>query len=247
MQRVNVQQNGQIPPSVFNTWYNEVSDWYFRYLAEQFQLSQIISDFLSPFIVPTNVLITDQRGQNFGIGKYPADYEFLLNLTLLRQLEENTCFANQDLPIIDGNGESKKYTDPDFAQMKINFAGANIEEKQLTLVDVQRWPACLNHITKGPTWKDPKATQYQGGFKVAPKGITTIVMTYLKTPVKSVFAFTISTDDIAIYDASGSTQLEWSEQVMPIFLAKLVTNYGLYVDDPNIVKMGEDMLALAMK
>lgn len=244
---VNVQQNGQIPPSVFNTWYNEVSDWYFRKLAEDFQLNQIISDFLSPFIVPVNVLITDQRGQNFGVAKYPVDYEFLLNITLLRQKEENTCFCNKDLPIIDGSGMSKKYTDPDLAQMTVNFAGAGVEETQVSLIDTQRWPACLNHYTKGPTWKQPKATQFQAGFKISPKGITSVVMTYLKTPVKSVFAYTVSSDDIAIYNSGGSTQLEWSEQVTPVFLAKLITKYGLYIDDAGITKMGDDMLMLATK
>ena len=247
LQLVNVQQNGQIPPSVFNTWYNEVGDWYFNYLAERFQLNQIIGDYLSPFTRRANVLGTPQTGRNWVLFKKPADFEFFLNASILRQLEEETCFFNKDLPLIDGSGNAAQYTDPDIAAMQINFAGANVEEKIINMVDTSRWASCLNHITKGPTWAEPKMTQFDQGYIVAPKGIPSIVLTYLKTPKQSVFAYTISDQDIAIYNDAGSTQLDWSEQVTPVFLAKLVTKYGLYINDPGVTKMGEDMLIIALK
>src|SRR6185436_7884620 len=220
MTLVNVSQNGQIPPTVFNNWYNEVSDWYFKKLAEEYAINQILSDFLSPFTLYANIIVTPQPGGNFGIAVYPANYEFFLNGSILVQAEEDTCFCNQAYPIIDAKGNSKRWNDPDMAQLAINFAGANIEERQLVLIDLQRWPSCLEHKTKGATIKKPKMTQFQGGFKVAPKGVNSILLYYLKTPVKSVFSYTI-VNDIAIYDATGSTQLEWSEQVTPIFLAEL--------------------------
>jgi hypothetical protein len=247
MQLVNVQQNGQIPPSVFNTWYNEVNSWYFNHLAERYQLSQIISDYLAPFTKRCNIVGVPQTGQNWVLFKKPSDFEFFLNAAILRQKEERTCFFNKDLPLIDGNGNSTAYTDPDIAAMQIAFAGANVEEKIINMVDTSRWPACLNHLTKGPTWSDPKMTQYDKGYIVSPKGIPSIVVTYLKTPTQSVFAYTINASDIAQYDPSGSTQLDWSDQVTPIFLAKLVTKYGLYINDPSIVKMGDEMLMLALK
>ena len=52
MRTVNVQQNGQIPPAVFDAWYNDVSDWFLKYLVDLYQVNQIVSDLLSPFIVP---------------------------------------------------------------------------------------------------------------------------------------------------------------------------------------------------
>lgn len=236
-QLVNVQQNGQIPPSVFNTWYNEVSIGLFKKYVEEFQLNQTMDDLLSPFQTFVNQLILPVTGQNWGLAKYPPNYEYFANASLLRQKEEDICFCNSDFPIIDGSGQSKKYTDPDFAQMKINFAGANVEERQINLIDVSRWPSCLNHHTKGPTWKDPKMTQYAGGFRVAPKGITSIVLSYFTTPIESVFNYTISSDDIAIYNPTTSIQLQWSEQVLPLFLVELQKKYAAYVGSPEMFQM----------
>lgn len=247
LQLVNVQQNGQIPPSVFNTWYNEVNDWYFNFLANRYQLNQIITDYLDPFVKRVNVVGAPQPGQNFALFPKPADFEFFLNASVLRQSEERTCFFNKDLPVIMGNGKAKQYEDPDIAAMKVQFAGAGIEEKIINMVDTMRWPSCLNHVTKGPTWNDPKMTQYSSGYLVSPVTIPNIVLTYLKTPAASVFNYTISAQDIAQYVDAASTQLDWSEQVTPVFLAKLVTKYGLYINDEGITKMGDDMLMLALK
>lgn len=244
LQRVNVQQNGQIPPSVFNTWYNEVNKAVFKEYAEQYQLNQVMSDLLSPFVKVAYLPVTIQVGMNWGLVTYPADYQYFVGASILTQKQEELCFSNNTLPIIDGTGKSKKYTDPDYAQMAINYAGANIEEGQVQLIDNQRWPSCLTHYTKGATLKDPKATQYMAGFKVAPKGVVSVVLNYLTTPVDSIFAYDISDQDIPIYLPNSSTQLQWSDQVMPIFIAHLVMKYGAYINDMNIVKMGEEMLAL---
>lgn len=246
LQVVNVQQNGQIPPTVFLGWYNETSLWLFKRLAEEYQLSQIMSDLLSPYAKYVNVMTTTASGQNFSIAPYPADYEYFLSAAILRQAEEDTCFCNKDYPLINGNGQSVPYTDPDIAQMKVNFAGANVEERQINLIDTQRWASCLNHYTKKPIWDNPKMTQFQGGFKVAPKGITSLLLYYLQTPTQAIFNYTVSSQDILIYQPVGSTQLQWSVQVLNIFLGNLVIKYGLYIDDPTIVKMGDDMLAMAL-
>lgn len=240
MTLVNVQQGGQIPPTVFNNWYNEVSAWYFKNLAQEYATTQVLSDFLKPFTRFVNVIVAQQVGANFGIATYPADYEFFLNASVLYPKDENTCFFSDKYPIIDTGGKFRQYDDPDIAQLRIAYAGANVMESQLNKVDIDKWPSCLNHITKGPTLQQPKMTQFDGGFKVAPKFVQSIVLYYLKTPVKSVFSYTIGTGDIAIYNAGGSTQLEWSEQVMPIFLAELQKKYAAYTRDMDMYQMGDN-------
>lgn len=236
-QLVNVQQNGQIPPSVFNTWYNEVNLGLFKKFAEEFSTNQVMNDLLSPFQKRVNILVGNVMGQNWGLANYPLDYEYFISSSILRQKEEDTCFLSSDFPVIDGNGKSKKYTDPDFSQMKVNYAGANIEENQLNLIDSQRWASCLTHPTKGPTWTDPKMTQFSGGFRVSPKGITSMVLAYLSTPVQSVFNYTISADDIAIYVPGTSVQLQWSVQALPFFLVELQKKYAAYVGSPEMFQM----------
>lgn len=242
LQLVNVQQNGQIPPTVFNMWYNEVNKEVFKELANLYQANQVMSDLLSPFSSISLLQVVSQSGQNFGLCKYPSDYQYFVGSNVLTQLQEDECFKNSDFPIIDDDGKAQRYTDPDYAQLAINYAGANTEEGQAQLVDSQRWASCLTHKTKGPTLAAPKILQFQGGFRVAPKGVASMVLYYLKTPKDSVFAYTVSNQDILIYDASNSTQLEWSDQVQPWFLAILVKKYGLYINSDSIMKMGDDLL-----
>lgn len=244
MQRVNVQQNGQIPPAVFNTWYNEVNKQVSKEMAEEFQLNQVMSDLLAPFIKVALINIVPQIGQNWGLISRPADYQYFVSASTLTQKQEEECFSTSNLPIIDGNGQSRKYVDPDFAQMAASYAGANLGEGNLRIIDSQRWANCLGHPTKGATFKEPKMTQFKDGFKVAPKGAVSIILTYLSTPIESIFAYTISNQDIAIYDPNASQQLQWSDQILPWMLALLVIKYGVYINDPSIVKMGEEMLAI---
>lgn len=245
-QLVNVQQNGQIPPSVFMSWYNDVSDWYMKYLVDKYQTNQVLSDLLSPYIQVVNVLVSQQTSDNWGIAIYPSNYQYFLTAAILRQKEEKKCLIKEEYPIIDSAGKTRKYTDPDLAQMIVNYTTMNVEERQLQLIDTQRWASCLNHITKGPTFDAPKMTQFQGGFRVAPKGINNLLLTYVDTPVRSVLDYTISADDIAIYNDAGSTQLKWSNQVSPVFLAKLVSKYASYINSEYYAKMGESMLATAL-
>lgn len=240
MQLVNVQQNGQIPPSVFNTWYNEVNKQVFKEMAEEFQTSQVLSDLLSPFTKYALLPVTAQAGQNWGLLSYPSDYEYFIGATILTQKQEEECFSISNLPIIDGDGKSRKYVDPDFAAMAVAYAGSNNEEGTLRLIDQMRWASCLSHPTKGATIKSPKALQYGTGFKIAPKGVVSVILSYLSTPQDSIFAYTISADDIAIYNSAGSQQLQWSDQVLPRFLAELQKKYAAYIGDSQMYQMGDN-------
>ena len=227
---------------MFNTWYNETSLALFKKFAAQYETNQQMTDLLAPFIKQVNAPVVIIPGESVGKVSYPADYEYYVNAAILRTLTEYTCMGDKNLPVIDGNGKSRPYTDPYFAGLAQAFAGANTTERQIQLVDSSRWSSCLGHYTKGPTWDNPKMTQYNGGFIVGPKGITIIKLKYLSTPTQSVFNYTISEQDIFLYTSSTSVQLQWSDQVQPWFLAMLVIKYGLYIDDATILQMGEAML-----
>ena len=237
----NVQQGGQLPPWVFNNWYNEVSDMLFKKYAKKFATEQVLVDMLIPFTKRINIVAPPQPGGYYGVAPYPTDYEFFLNASVLYQKKENTCFFNKNYPIIDGDGKQKRYEDPDIQQLKIAYAGVNVLESAMLKVDLDKWQSCLNHPSKSPTLDSPKMMQGdKSGMWIAPKFVTAIVLYYLKTPVKAVFSYTVSAQDILIYDQAGSTQLEWSEQMMPEFLAELQKKYNIYVNDPNGYQMGDN-------
>jgi len=232
MSLCNVQQNGQIRPQTdFQNWYNTVNTEMFRAKIAKFQLGQEVTDELAPFhssvIVPTRAVI----GRNYMVAPYPADYEYLIDVRVIRQKDENACGSLEKFPIIDKGGVAVKYQDPDYAVLTQQFSQMGIVEKTVNVVEAAKWGGCLEHPTKGPTWDNPKATQDEAGIKVGPTGVQAIVLDYFHTPAEAVFAYTLGFGDIVIYNSGASTQLEWTSVIEQEFLLRLGMKYASAIGD----------------
>lgn len=239
MSLCNVQQNGQIRPQTdFQNWYNTVNTEMFHAKAAKFQLGQQVTDELSPFLSTVICPVIN------GYVQLPADYEYIADLRIIRQKAETTCSPLGKFPVIDGKGNSVMYTDPDYAKMIQQYASMGVVERSVTIIDNQRWAACLDHARKGPTWDNPKATQNENGFKIAPKMVQGIVMDYFHTPQNAVFAYTISAQDIVIYNSAGSTQLEWTNVIENEFLTRLAMKYASAIGDNALYSQFENNLKL---
>jgi hypothetical protein len=68
-----------------------------------------------------------------------------------------------------------------------------------------------------------------------------MLLTYYRTPRKSVFGYTLSSD-IVIYDPLTSVNLEWSSTLMGEFMARLKKIYGGHVGDGEIYQMAQSDL-----
>jgi len=243
MSYCNVQQNGQIRPQTdFQNWYNAVNTEMFHAKAAKYQLGQQVTDELSPFHDSVIVNVTMQAGKNYGIIPYPANYEYLVDLRIIRQKDEAECGSLEQLPIIDSGGKTQSFTDPDYAQLVQQYAGMGLVEETVNVVDNQQWGACLSHPMKGPSWDSPKSTQDGSGIKIAPKGIQAVVLDYFHTPRKAVFAYTISAGDIVIYNAGGSTQLEWTGVIENEFLVRLAMKYASAIGDMQLYQQYDNSL-----
>jgi hypothetical protein len=235
MSLCNVQQNGQIrPASDFQGWYNDVSVELFHKKVAEYQLGQQVTDELNPFHKTVIVPVASVPGRNYGVAILPADYENLIDIRIIRQKSEYVCGSIEKLPIIDGKGKSVMYTDPDYAAMVQQYAGMGLVEKTVYVLDSQRWGSCLEHPDKGPSYDNPKATQDGTGFKIAPVGVQAIVLDYFSTPTNAVFAYTISAQDIVIYNAAGSTQLQWTNIIKNEFLNELVKKYAAAIGNMEL-------------
>lgn len=242
MSEVNVQQGGQIRPQIdFQNWYNAINLEIFHEKAAKIQLGQQNSDeLLLPFLKTVIIPVAIQSGMPWDLVSYPADYEYFSSMRVLRAKDVDTCMNNRDKSpeILLATGKSLRYTDPDYAAMLQKYAGNDMTEGIVYLADNQRWESVLSHVTKGPTYQKPKATQYSGGYKIAPKGIQAVILDYLRTPRSAVFAYTIGDGDIVQYNSGGSTQLEWSNVIQNEFLTRLKKKYGVYVQDGAIYQAG---------
>lgn len=240
MSEVNVQQGGQIRPvSDFMRWYNAISLELYREKVADAGINQQNNDDLAPFLEHINIVVQTVNGQ-YGLIPYPADYDAFSNLKVLRPKDGTTCGCNNKYPILD-KGKCVQIQDPDYAEMEQKFSASNLAEFTINTVDNQQWANCLSHDTKGPTFEQPKATQYSNGFQIAPAGISIVVLDYFRTPREAVFAYTIDpTTDTIIYDPTNSIQLEWSSILENEFLTRLGKKYGLHVRDSETFQMANE-------
>lgn len=75
-----------------------------------------------------------------------------------------------------------------------------------------------------PTEKYPICSFYESYIQFYPKVLSYVDFDYLRMPVTPIWAYTIINDE-AVYNPSGSIQLEWKEQLHPDF-ANLVLQYA---------------------
>lgn len=233
LSEVNVQQSGQIRPvEDFTRWLNTVSLDMFREYTADAEITQINADTLAPFRKSVNIQVQQISGNRFGYILNPIDYEAYSSMRILRQKGTDTCAMDKTQPFITDKGKCLQVVDQDYAAMEQKYAGTNLVESTINLVDNQRWGSCLDHITKGPTFNKPKATQTNGGFFVAPAGLSVVVLDYYKTPTPYIFDYTIDpVTDIIIYNPAASQQSEWSEGMQNEILTRLRKKYGVHVGD----------------
>lgn len=243
LSEVNIQQRGQVRPVAdFQKWYNKINDELFRERVAAAELSQQLDDDLSPFKKVINIIVTPLPGQPYSLVRYPSDYEGFANASILRQRDTNETACDCELPIYEDDGQCLKIVDPDYAAMQMRYAGEQLIESVVTKIDTQRWNSCLQHSYKQPTLQSPKIVQDSSGFKIAPKAITSMVLTYYRTPRKAVFGYTLSPDDIVIYNPLTSVDLEWSSTLTGEFIARLKKIYAGHVGDGEIYQMAQNDL-----
>jgi len=243
LSEVNIQQRGQVRPVAdFEKWYNKISMELFRERVAAAELSQQLDDDLAPFKKVLNIIITPQPGYPNDLVRYPSDYEGFAGASILRQRDGGETRCNCEYPIYKDDGECLKIVDPDYAAMQARYAGESLIEAVVTKIDTQRWNSCLNHANKQPTLKNPKIVQDGTGFRIAPKGITSMVLTYYRTPRNAVFGYTLSPEDIVIYDPLTSVDLEWSSTLKGEIMARLKKIYAGHVGDGEIYQQAQNDL-----
>lgn len=236
---VNTQQGGFIRPQTnFENWVNEVSDEIFREMMQELERNQVITDEMAPFLKSINAITVPQPGRSYDLIAYPDDYAYFSSARILLS-GNNTGCACDGLDVMDGKGICKAWTDTDVKDLMEKYKGSDLCEMSITKIDNQRWGAACDNEFKKPTMSNPIITQFEGGFKVAPKNAGIIILDYLKMPRKAVFGYTLGANDVVIYNAGTSTQLEWSRSKQGEFLARLIKRYGMYTREPFLYQGGE--------
>ena len=240
--RVNAHQGGHIRPSDFIDWVHEVQIDLFNDRVEDFQKTQKIADEITPFLDSFNVNISNVSGSNWDLVAKPIGYSNYASARIIKK--GGISCGCKGLTEIDNDGAETKdkclaYIDEDEAiELKNNSDKENCEVG-ITLVDNDRWSSICKHPRKKPTCDSPKITQYGKGFKIVPKGCaTSIIMDFFRTPKKPVFNYTVinpqQENEYYQFVQAGSVDLEWDEQLLPLFISKLMDKYATFVGDGNL-------------
>lgn len=244
----NTHQGGHIKPNRnFVRWVKSISLEIFKEMCEEYQRSQVMSDEITIFLETVNVNVPVVPSQMWDLIVVPEDYEFFASARIYRR---GTTSCGCDLyDTIDGKtgkkeGECSAYIDEDELALIKAKADKNLCEIELKKVSTNRWGAVCSHANLAPDINNPKCTQFGKGFKLAPKGLGTIILDYFRKPVDATFDYTIlnpgEETEYIQYKEDTSVKLEWKETMIPEFIARLQKKYGRFVREPIIEQAGKD-------
>lgn len=233
------QQSFFRPQTDFVTQVNDISKDLFLKWADMSEKSQEIRDFLFPFLISKNLMVTPKNSY-YGFLKKPDTYSRWGAARIWTLKEETVPCAEVE------NGKCEGWKTQDEVNEEYY---KNIEEAEVDLIDQQRWAACLKHLTKMPTLKAPKMLQIDGGWRVAPRSVSVIALDWYKEPKDGEFKYSVvagnpqtGSGDFIQYDPT-SQQLEWPPTVINYFVWRLGTRYGLFTNNQLILQFAKQQEA----
>ena len=247
--RANINQGGYVSPVVFQSWVNNISSELFRDKVARWQESQQLTDDMGHLSRSKNVTVTPVPGKAYDVAILPSDYEYFIAAGRVYNRETGKgCIVEGKGCIKGQTGEEcssadcradNKYIDPDLVALEKLEQEDNLTEVAISIIDNQRWRPLLEHYTKKPTVDKPAITVIEGSLKVAPKHTGVIILDYFVAPVKTVFAYTVGSNDEILYDQGNSVPLDWPDRLKPEFISRLLKNYGVAVQNENFYAAGE--------
>lgn len=226
---VNTYQGGFYRPQTdYTSACNDISMQLWVKWTNIAEKSTEVKDNLSPFLKSKN-LVVKQSGA-FGTFPQPQDYG---------RFSAARIIVSGDKFYTDGSvNEGKCDIDHDDRYLMQEAFWDNVKEKEVKLVDNNRWAASINHLTKKPTFENPIMRVFEKKFQVAPRQVSVIVLDYYIQPSKAVFAYNVvpgnvetGAGDLIQYDQANSKPLEWPASLRDEFLINLGERYGLFTRD----------------
>lgn len=241
---VNTFQGGFVRPERdFERIVNTVNQDIWNDFTSQAEKTQEIIDNLTPFFKSVNIIVKPGAG-NYGVAKYPGNYgRYSASRTIIHK---ETCLCDTEKDTYDDGECSKKGSEETEIekQERIEKYKDGIVEARVDKIESSRWASYLDHKTKCPTIESPGCSQFDTGFKIAPRQVSVIVLDYYVQPKYAKFAYTkapgnpqVGTGDYIIYNEAQSGKLEWTSNMIPFFIKKLGEAYAKYTRDGALFQM----------
>lgn len=237
---VNTFQGGWYRPQTdFIQRCNDLSKKFWVDWTDEADKSQKAKDNLQPFFKSKNFIVSNEGV--YGTFKTCKDYGRFAAARII--LHDGKC--QPDYKVDGGKTEGGKSDGIEFkSQEEITEEYYDsIEQVDIMLVDNIKWGAMNAHKTKKPTFEKPKMRQINGGFEVAPRKVSVVVLDYYREPKPATFLYTKAPGDVQtgagdqiIYDRN-SAPLEWPFSVRDEFLIGLGKSYGVFTRDQFVTQV----------
>lgn len=233
---VNTFQGGWFRPQTdFIQACNDLSKELWVKKTREAEKSQEAKDDLFPFLKSKNYIVS-----NSGVyGKFKPDEDYGRFAAARVIVSGINCFPS--LSINEGkcsNGDFK--TEIDLTEEFYD----TVKQYDVELIDDNKWGSVNKHKTKGPTLLNPKMRQIDGGFQVAPRLVSVIVLDYYREPKGATFKYRnapgnvqTGAGDQIIYDKDNSQPLEWPFNMRDEFLIGLGKRYGVFTRDQFVTQV----------
>ena len=207
---------------------NDISNEIWVKWTREAEKSQEARDSLIPFLKSKNIIVKSQNTY-YGVAEMPENYGRYATARILVSGDNSYPAKDVDNGKCDGFKTDEELTEEFYDNMK---------ERQVDIVDTQRWAACLNHETKYPTLLKPKMNEVDKLFRVAPRKISVIVLDYYVRPRDATFIYTTTTPNLdtgagdqIIYNKKDSLPLEWNNTLRNEFIWRLGERFGAFTKD----------------
>lgn len=216
----NTKQGGQLRPRDFNNWVNIISIELFNEKFAAWEKNQSIVDELSRPFLESKSFATKKTAKNYCLLEYPQDYAYFSSARIFKT-PDGIVKSVDECP-----------------QEGSKSVLADLCEVGATKVDNARWGSVCSNKIIPPTMDRVFITQYEGGFKIAPKDIGYVTLDYLRYPKRAYLAFLPGRNQE--YDKANTIPLEWGNIVSGEFLTRLIMAYGNFIKEPFLVSVANN-------
>lgn len=223
---VNTSQNGFWRPQMdLEKNANTVNAEMFDDFCRQEEKTNRVEDYLTPFRKTQNIIAVNNGP--YATITNPTDYSRFSSARIL--VAGQQCFP--DLSVNGGNCIGPN-SDKISQQEAIEEFWDNLRPFGVTKVEDSRWGAATTHLTKKPTLQKAIMRPIKGGFEIAPRNVSVIVLSYYFEPPYVPFSYTktpgnpqTGAGDQIIYKQTPASSFLWDGALINEFIKRLKEKY----------------------
>jgi hypothetical protein len=205
----------------------DINSEFFVDMTRQAEKSQEAKDNLMPFLISKNIIVNNKGV--YGTITIPPDYSRFGTARII--VAGDDCVPDPEV----NNGQCDGLETQ--VERTENYYDS-IKQFTVELIDDKKWGALNAHVTKSPKLSSPKMLQIDGGFQIAPRKVSVIVMDYYRQPKVPTMVYTTTIPNIQtgsgddfVYDKGKSQPLEWPENTRNEFIIRLGIRFGIFTRD----------------